>query len=78
MSHLTFGWNEFRKVPYCPQILSASTGAILFNESPCILQHQLTGQYTELNVKTILFRAIQFKYKRTVNSQNHSLVQFDP
>ena len=28
MSHLTFGWNEFKKVPYFSKVVLAPTGAI--------------------------------------------------
>ena len=35
----------------------------------CILQPQLTGQYTELNVKTVLFQIIQFSISMQLRFQ---------
>ena len=37
----------------------------------CILQLQPTGQYTELNVKTVLFQIIQFSISTQFTCQNY-------
>ena len=41
--------------------------------SHCILQPQLTGQYTELNVKAVLFQIIQFSISTQFRCQNSSI-----
>ena len=42
--------------------------------SRCILQPQPTGQYTELNVKTVLFQIIQFSISTQFTFQNSSIL----
>ena len=45
----------------------------LQRSSWCILQPQLTGQYTELSVKTVLFQTIQFSISMLFKCQNSSI-----
>ena len=45
------------------------------NGSQCILLPQPTGQYTELNVKTVLFQIIQFSTSTQFKYQNSSILK---
>ena len=48
----------------------------LQKSSWCILQPQPTGQYTELNVKVVLFQTIQFSISTQIKNQNSSISSY--
>ena len=67
--------HQVRLFSVISSLLASGGGGLtpLQRRSQRILQPQLIGQYTELNVKTFLFQIIQFSISTQFRCQNNSI-----